>query len=486
MARRSTRKIWLRLAGFIVLSVFIALLKLGFHFYSLFPNSVALYQWRYNWFDHLDFHTDQWTYAAGDEIAILGSDSEEDTLRLRVFDVLGRDSLFAERSVIGRDQAFRAAASVQGTQWQSLYQIKVQDDWPSGWMLVRLENEDFVRHQSIFIEPDTSLSPKPIALLLSTNTWNAYNHWGGQSLYSRNYTPTVSFQRPQPLSDPYLEDSYENHQTYLQCARKDVYLAELIDSLGYEFDAFPATYLQTHPELLQRYEVLTISTHSEYWSREMIEGLNAYLAQGGNFLSFSGNTAAYLSEYDPTAQQLTVHKDDGLSQWKNLDTTGLRSFGTEYIYMGFHTYAPYEVLIDTTWLLDGTQLKQGDLFGERSETYDYSVFYQGFGKGLSVLRRKGQYGAASGLEIDKVYPGTPENFVLVASGLNPELQGAGEVYPETEFAWSSQTGADLGYYEHTGGGLVFNTGSMAFTGAIPHDANIKQMIANLLERCTKK
>ncbi|MFK7922368.1 MAG: N,N-dimethylformamidase beta subunit family domain-containing protein [Bacteroidia bacterium] len=486
MARKSTKKILLRLTGFLTLSALFAILKIAYHFYPQFPNSVSLYQWRYNWFDRLDFHTDQWAYAAGDSIAILASDSESGPLRLSVFDVLGRDTLFAERQIKGLDQAFREAASIQGTQWQPIHKIEVHKKWPSGWMLVRLENDDFVRHQSIFIEPDTSLSPKPIALLLSTNTWNAYNHWGGQSLYSRNYTPTVSFQRPQPLSDPYLEHTYENHQTYLQCARKDRYLAALIDSLGYEFDAYPVSYLQTHPELLQRYELLTISTHSEYWSQEMLEGLNAYLDQGGNFLSFSGNTAAYDSKYDPIAQQLTVHKDAGLSQWKNLDTIGLRPFGTEYIYLGFHTYAPYEVLLDSTWLLAGTDLERGDLFGKRSDIYDYSIFYQGLWTGLSVLRRKGQYGAASGLEVDKIYPGTPDNFVHIASGLNPSLQGRGEVYPEEEVAWDGGAGADLGYYMHPGGGLVFNAGSMSFTGAIPYDPDIRQMISNLLERCLGK
>ncbi|MEL6654586.1 MAG: N,N-dimethylformamidase beta subunit family domain-containing protein, partial [Bacteroidota bacterium] len=394
-----------------------------FTFYPLFPGSDTLFRWRYAWEDRLDFHTDRWTYQAGEQIQLMISDSKEDSLELRLLDILDGDTLFEERSFLGQDQTLPEGASIHGTQWPAAYKIAVQEDWPSGWKLLQVKNEDFTRHQSIFLAPDTSLKAKPIAMLLSTNTWNAYNFWGGQSLYTRNYTPTVSFLRPQPLSDPYLEDTYQNHQTYLQCARLDRYLAQLMDSLGYVFDAYPVSYLQTHPELLQRYEVLTISTHSEYWTREMIGGLNAYLDQGGNFLSFAGNIAAYLTEYDPANQILTVHKDAGMSQWKYLDSTGFRPFGTEYRYLGFQTYAPYEVLVDSSWLLRRTLLQKGDLFGQQSEVFDYSIFYQGLWKGLSVLRSRGKKGAASGLEIDKIYAGTPENFVLVASGLNPSLQG---------------------------------------------------------------
>jgi N,N-dimethylformamidase len=478
----SKAKILIILAGFFLIGSVWVVLSFRWHFYPLFQNSDGIYRWRYEWFEHLEIHTDRWCYGDGEAIKLYVSDSEEAVLRLSLFDILGRDTLIRNRTLHGQYQALPEKVSVRGTGWEVSAKIKVETDWPGGWYVLRVENEQFVRHTSVFIRPD-SQSVKKLALLLSTNTWNAYNPWGGQSLYSPNYTSRVSFLRPQPLADPYLPDSYENHQLYFQSARKDAYLAALVDSLGYEFDAYPISYLQTHPEWLQRYEVLTISTHAEYWSEEMIAGLNAYLEQGGNFLSFSGNTAAYVSYYDPDSAHLTVFKDVGPNQWKYRDSAGFRPFGTEYSYDGFHSYAPYEVLVDSSWVWAGTGLQKGDLIGERSDTYDFTHMADSRWDALRRLFWKGRMGAASGVEIDKIYIGTPDNFVHLAVGLNPKELGSGEVYPDEGGDWTQRYGADMGYYEHPGGGLVYNAGSVAFTGAIPYDRDIRQIIANLLERC---
>ncbi|MEO1588714.1 MAG: hypothetical protein AAFS00_15600, partial [Bacteroidota bacterium] len=63
------------------------------------------------------------------------------------------------------------------------------------------------------------------------------------------------------------------------------------------------------------------------------------------------------------------------------------------------------------------------------------------------------------------------------------VEGHGEVYPEKlPKSWTAGHGADLGYYIHPGGGLVFSVGSMAFTGAIPHDPPIQKIIENVLRK----
>jgi len=43
-------------------------------------------------------------------------------------------------------------------------------------------------------------------------------------------------------------------------------------------------------------------------------------------------------------------------------------------------------------------------------------------------------------------------------------------------------GPNLGYYLHPGGGIVFSVGSMAFTGALPYDPVLRQVVLNAIQR----
>ena len=54
--------------------------------------------------------------------------------------------------------------------------------WPSGFYLVRLDLDDgHGSSYASFVVRD--VHPGPIELVLATNTWQAYNTWGGLSLY---------------------------------------------------------------------------------------------------------------------------------------------------------------------------------------------------------------------------------------------------------------------------------------------------------------
>jgi hypothetical protein len=68
------------------------------------------------------------------------------------------------------------------TGWRASAAFRVGAEWPSGFYLVRLD---------LAAGPGTSYAsfvvrdahPGPITVVLSTNTWQAYNTWGGLSLY---------------------------------------------------------------------------------------------------------------------------------------------------------------------------------------------------------------------------------------------------------------------------------------------------------------
>src|SRR5262249_24367480 len=87
--------------------------------------------------------------------------------------------------------------------------------------------------------------------------------------------------------------------------------------------------------------------------------------------------------------------------------------GVIFDYDGIMTGAPYRVLDETHWALDGTGLRNGDLFGEQS------------------LHMRCP-GGASAHETDKVSKSSPKNVLRFAKGMNPDNGGADLVTYDNE------------------------------------------------------
>ncbi|MEM7656708.1 MAG: N,N-dimethylformamidase beta subunit family domain-containing protein [Bacteroidota bacterium] len=480
MKKRS--HIWSGLILFFSVGMMPALLAFAMQFHFLFPLSHRLFQLQHNAFDHLEFHTDRYDYQVGDTVKVFFSSGRSDSITLSLHRVDSSQTLVQQSTHLGLTQRIPSRSAVSGTTWDDFAAMPISPAVGPGWYTLAIDNGKEAKRQSVFVQPTPGRVQRKVALIFSTNTWNAYNDWGGQSLYSANYTSLVSFLRPQPASDPYLPNRLTYHQLYHQAANQDRNVWDLLHLGDATPDGYSMERLHEHDPRLLEYSVWIFSTHPEYWSREMMHHLNAFLDRGGSALFLAGNVAAYLADLNPPQQSLQVfrRKQDF---WEFADTTGIRPFGTQASQLGFHTYSPYEVVNDTSWVWDGLGIQKGDLIGKVSDSYDYTFMYDHWWEMLASLRMRGKKGAASGMEIDKIYAGTPSNWVSLASGFNPALPGHGEVYPDPAVEWEPGGGADMGYYLHPGGGMVFHASSMSFTGAFKKDGQLRTMVRHVLERC---
>ena len=451
------------------------------HFYFLSArHSHTIFGWRHRLFTHLAFHLDPGGVQPGARIPVYASYTAGDSLWAGVYDIHRRDTVLPFRRYAAGYQALPARPGVTGTGWQASFALTLPPDLATGWYVVELKGQDMSQRSSLLVVPPDTAVRHRVALVLSTNTWNAYNPWGGHSLYTRNYSPVVSFHRPQPLADPWLPDTYPHYQLAFQSAARDRHVATLLDTAGIGYDVYDMHSLDRAASPLDRYAVLIFSTHTEYWTAPMLAHLRACLDRGASALVLAGNVAAYVSALDQAAGTLTVHKrEDQL--WQYADTAGLRPFGLEASFLGFHTYSPYAVQQPDHWAWAGTGVQAGDLVGQVSETYDFTYMYDSWWRNLLDLRRKGRRGAAAGMEIDRPYAGTPAHWVTLGQALNPPVEGHGEVWPDPSLDWQVGAGAILGYYDHPGGGLVAHAGSIAFTGALPYDARLRRLVLNLVQ-----
>ncbi|MFD1213540.1 N,N-dimethylformamidase beta subunit family domain-containing protein [Arthrobacter sp. GCM10027362] len=167
--------------------------------------------------------------------------------------------------------------------------------WPEGFYHLVLTAGGAREHLIPLVVESASLRARTV-LAFNDVTMQAYNRWGGYSLYAgpddrspdRSYK--VSFDRP------YLDfDEPDNHDTPL------VRAAEAIDdervSLGYTTESR----LAARPGLLAGSTAVLFSGHSEYWSVPMRRGIEAARDRGTNIVFFGANSCYWKTRMEPSA-----------------------------------------------------------------------------------------------------------------------------------------------------------------------------------------
>ncbi len=368
----------------------------------------------------------------------------------------------------GRTQSCPEQAWETGCGWDADFYWIVPENARSGIYAAACVDANGAAFHITFV-----VTPRPgrkgeVAVLASTNTWNAYNGWGGMSAYSQPCPVTLSLDRPMPRATPV--GAGRNHLT-----RAELWVLDWMEAAGYAVDVYADTDLHRGWDWLADYPALVINTHSEYWSEPMRDHLDAYLNAGGNLLYLSGNGIYWKVTYDPTCRIMEVRKDGkphyqngepgGL--WRNLGRPEHAVLGVGYLRPGYMTFAPYMVQDASHWTFNGAGLKTGDLIG----------------------REGTNNGSASGWEADQANEWSPKNLQILARRLNAEdymAPGESAHYPDPTYIWNGRGGAHMTYYDHPGGGGVFSVGSIAFGGSLIVDPVLQQIVGNVLDRFLKK
>ena len=118
------------------------------------------------------------------------------------------------------------------------------------------------------------------------NTWEAYNSWGGKSLYPFSLDGKralrVSFDRP-------FDWRWRGAQNPLGW---ELPLVRFIEREGYDVSYQSDVATDANPDSLLSHRVVVDAGHDEYWSRRMRDGWEAARGKGVN-LAFMGANDAY-------------------------------------------------------------------------------------------------------------------------------------------------------------------------------------------------
>lgn len=356
-------------------------------------------------------------------------------------------------NVSGIKQNYHCYSYSYGCRWVTTYEVLVETSWQPGLYSAKLINptDNKVGWVTFVIKKSPAQPVRDILMISSTNTWAAYNDWGGGSFYDfpmdENVlgSENVSFQRPNKYANP---TSVGGH-----LVGSETYLFRWMEKNGYTWDHATDRDLHDENNLLGPYKCVIIQTHPEYYTKAMYDKLYRYVQNGGHLAYLGGNAIWGKVVIDPDHDILEIRRNfqshsydntiGGL--WRQLELPESGLLGVQYSESGYLTWKPYKVIDSSHWIFDNTGVSNGDLFG--SDCRDTQ--------------------GASGHETDKMtitstaIPG----IKLLAKGTNPD-----------------NGGADMIYYETSLGGKVFSVGSISFTTCLLTDSVQSRMVRNVLNR----
>jgi len=341
-----------------------------------------------------------------------------------------------------------AATNTIECRWSPSVSVPIDETWPPGAYLLKLVGsggqQQFV---PLCVRDDSSTAA--IVIQHSVTTWQAYNRWGGYSLYYGNTGGALSFThnpgggsfadraRVVSFDRPYDHDWASGAADFVGNELPVLYQAE---QMGLDVTYWTDVDLHARPHLLMNHRALLSLGHDEYWSASMRDGASEALGRGVN-LAFLGANACYRqirfqpSPVGPNRRQV-CYKDAAEDPMTNVDPVL-----TTVNWPDPPVNRPESELIGSTYQDIGAQA--GMVITDPG-----SWLFDGVGLSANQVLPNVVQG-----EFDRYVPDSraPTNLDVIAHSIVPNR---GDNY------------SDVTWYTVPGGGGVFATGNASWVGAL--------------------
>src|SRR5262249_11390391 len=258
-----------------------------------------------------------------------------------------------------------------GARWPEIAQLTIPRQWPSGLYLARVQAGGFPypggpgtviepaasratqmarpssagpmiaggasgrqgpRWESPIIDiPFVVRSAAPgsqasILIAVADTTYEAYNYWGGRSLYGHACSgvtvdgkPTLNhvwvdndFMLPRAFRVSFKRP-FQSVVGYKRLQTFEVPLIQWMERHGFRADVCAVSDLHKFDDLLQNYQLLVSVGHDEYWSKEMRDNVENFVTNGWNAAFFSGNICWWRVKFEDDGNTMVCYK------YKNFD-----------------------------------------------------------------------------------------------------------------------------------------------------------------------
>src|SRR6266516_5028978 len=204
----------------------------------------------------------------------------------------------------GLHQVIPAPDKVTGiiscSNWTKTTTLNIPSSWVTGVYLAKLTSSTGNSSFIFFVVRDDG-GHEAIDFQTSVTTYQAYNTWGGTSLYNNNtnlsifkgpHATKVSFDRPFSPGD----SNGAGHYFFYEY--KFVYWLE---SQGYDVTYTTDVDTDTNVNSLTNHRGFLSVGHAEYWSKGMRDNVQAAINAGVNAAFFSANAMYWQIRFEPNA-----------------------------------------------------------------------------------------------------------------------------------------------------------------------------------------
>jgi hypothetical protein len=363
------------------------------------------------------------SYAVGSTAQLEITDRASD-LRVQMFRAgMSNKRIAASDVLTGKPvSAVRRLGSVSGRRTVAVH---LGVDWPSGVYYARLTAPGERVGYAIFVLRPQHLGAHPVAIVMPTQTWQAYNFRDGNgdgvpdTWYAAGSTAS--------LSRPFLNRGVPPHYKYYD--HKFMAWVNLTRG-GADYLSDADLNGTRGAELRKAYQLLIFEGHHEYVTQHEYDAVTNFRDRGGNLIFLSANNFFW---------KITIRNNvmTRVAKWRDLGRPEAALIGVEYYHndMGEHR-GPWVVRRAATklpWLIGGTGLEVGMEF------------------------------SSGGIEADDVTSDSPKNVRVIAA--IPNLYGDGR-------------NADMTYYDTPAGAKVFAAGAFSIAGSV-WQGHVRELVSNL-------
>ena len=408
----------------------------------------------------LDLYPAATSVVAGGSIDIHAHNSPAGNVNLQVTRLGSAGPEGVTASVMVSEQVVPADASA-GCEWSSAFSVKTEPGWRSGLYRVTLRNAGGeTAFTELVVRPSRPGATSRTVVHVPFTTFAAYDTWGGRSLYG-NEDPSravkVSFDRPNVV-----------------CSGYEVPFFSFLDGSNPGVEYCSSVDLHAEPELLGPYRLFVSIGHDEYWSAEMRNAVEAFVAGGGNAAFLSANTCWWQVRFEDDNRTMVCYKDAALDpvtatspqlatvRWSHapvfrpensLTGVSFRAGAGCWDDTSAMASAAYTTRFAGHWAFDGTRLADGDHFALGCVGYETDA---------------ADYDEVAGIPWATGRDGTPPDFVVLATAELGDWRRFGQ-----------GGGATMGIYHR--GGTVFTAATIGWSNGLGQPV-VSRITRNVLSR----
>jgi N,N-dimethylformamidase len=418
---------------------------------------------------------------------------------------------------------------LEDAQWQESFRFEVPAELKSGVYAFRLDAKgDATDYLPFFVRPETGKPESAVAVLMPTVSYLAYSNEALEVDPLKFLAALCPLRNLHVQVEEYayidsmtIKSTYNHHRdgsgichitmlrpslTSMRPSHRsrvfdgphqlsaDLHLIDWLESKQIPYDII--TDHDLHREgasLLAPYRTVLTGTHAEYWTLEMLNGLEAYQNHGGRFIYLSGNGLYWVTALDPETQTVCeVRRPNGTRAWQSQPGEGRIGFTGEPGGLWSLRGRPPQRYVGVGFAAQG--FDRGVCYRRTAESQNprCNFIFSGISDELlgdfpALLLNHG----AAGFEVDRAdfSLGTPAHALIVASSLplSDSYQFVIESLPLTMPYQGGLTNpdvrSDIVFYETSQGGAVFSVGSIAFCSALSYNSyqnNISRMLENVV------